>query len=163
MGKGGGILPVTIHNNKLYFLFGLDRDGWSDFGGSKEGNETPFQTAMREGCEELNGFLNCKKLPSYVKKHLILELESPTYVTQLFYIPYNKYIEEYFNNNSMIIRERVPEIVRLNGFFEKSKIKWFPLSSIKKNKSNFRRFYQLVVDLIVKHKNEINNNIKKYI
>ena len=36
MGKGGGILPVTIHNNKLYFLFGLDRDGWSDFGGSKE-------------------------------------------------------------------------------------------------------------------------------
>ena len=38
---GGGILPVALHNNKLYFLFGketfnLSSPGWSDFGGSTE-------------------------------------------------------------------------------------------------------------------------------
>ena len=44
---GGGILPCTIHNNKLLFLFGkenkyADTPGWSDFGGGKDGNETPL-------------------------------------------------------------------------------------------------------------------------
>jgi hypothetical protein len=35
---GAGVLPATIHNNKIYFLFGkenkfADTPGWSDFGG----------------------------------------------------------------------------------------------------------------------------------
>ena len=39
---GAGILPTTIHNNKLYFLFGKENPledsskGWSDFGGGIE-------------------------------------------------------------------------------------------------------------------------------
>ena len=71
-----------------------DLDGWSDFGGSRENNETTFQTAIREGCEELNGFLNCKSLKKYVKKHLVTSYEIKTYVTYLFYIPYNEFIEQ---------------------------------------------------------------------
>ena len=59
---GGSILPVTLHNNKIYFLFGKERDidenpGWSDFGGGTDKGETLFQTAIREGGEELTGFL----------------------------------------------------------------------------------------------------------
>ena len=59
---GGSILPVTIHNNKIYFLFGKERDidetpGWSDFGGGTEGSESFITTAIREGSEELTGFL----------------------------------------------------------------------------------------------------------
>ena len=38
---GGGILPVAIKNNKLYFLFGKENElddtpGWADFGGGAE-------------------------------------------------------------------------------------------------------------------------------
>ena len=63
---GAGILPTTIHNNKLYFLFGkenkyADTPGWSDIGGGTDNNETYMQTASREGSEELTGFLGMEK------------------------------------------------------------------------------------------------------
>ena len=59
---GAGILPTTIINNKLYFLFGkenkyADTPGWSDFGGGTDNKETFMETSMREGAEELTGFL----------------------------------------------------------------------------------------------------------
>ena len=59
----GSILPIAIKNNKLYFLFGKENlmedsaKGWSDFGGRCDNNETPYETALREGSEELTGFL----------------------------------------------------------------------------------------------------------
>jgi 8-oxo-dGTP pyrophosphatase MutT (NUDIX family) len=68
----GSILPVCIHKNQLYFLFGKENKfedsspGWADFGGGCEPNETPYQTAMREGSEELTGFLGS---PSDLKKY----------------------------------------------------------------------------------------------
>ena len=42
---GGGILPIAIHNQKLYFLFGREVQDkmWGDFGGGREGKETRFQ------------------------------------------------------------------------------------------------------------------------
>ena len=63
---GGSILPTTIHNGKIYFLFGKERDidenpGWSDFGGGTDKGESLFETAIREGSEELTGFLGDKK------------------------------------------------------------------------------------------------------
>jgi len=163
MGKGGGILPVTIHNNKLYFLFGLDKDGWSDFGGSRENNEKPFQTAIREGCEELNGFLNSKTLKSYVRKHLIIDLDVNTYVSYLFYIPYNEYIEQYFNNNSYFMRSKLPHQVDKDGLLEKEKVKWFSLTTIKRNKKQFRKWYHIVLKQIIVNKDTIEERIKKYI
>ena len=62
---GAGILPTTIYNGKLYFLFGkenkyADSPGWSDFGGGTDNNETFRETALREGSEELIGFLGDK-------------------------------------------------------------------------------------------------------
>ena len=64
---GAGILPVALHHDKIFFLFGkenknADTPGWSDFGGGKEKGERPLTTAIREGYEELSGFLgsNCK-------------------------------------------------------------------------------------------------------
>ena len=64
---GAGILPTTIYNNKLYFLFGKEgkfednAPGYSDFGGGSDTNETFFNTATREASEELTGFLGDKK------------------------------------------------------------------------------------------------------
>ena len=60
---GAGILPTTIHNNKLYFLFGRENKyedsapGFSDFGGGTDNSETFLETAVREAGEELTGFL----------------------------------------------------------------------------------------------------------
>ena len=57
------ILPICIHNGKLHFLFGKENEmeqsakGWSDFGGRKEANESIYKAALREGSEELTGFL----------------------------------------------------------------------------------------------------------
>ena len=55
---GAGILPVSLYKNKLYFLFGQEEQEhkWSDFGGGCNTDETPLQTALREGYEELNGY-----------------------------------------------------------------------------------------------------------
>ena len=73
---GAGILPTTIHNNKLYFLFGKENKhensahGFSDFGGGKDNKESLFETAVREGSEELTGFLgSVQDVRKMLKKH----------------------------------------------------------------------------------------------
>lgn len=63
---GASVLPVTIYKGKLYFLFGKERPddenpGWSDFGGGTDDKESYIQTAIREGGEELTGFLGSDK------------------------------------------------------------------------------------------------------
>ena len=67
---GAGILPTTIHKNKLYFLFGKENkfedsaEGFSDFGGGTDNNEDYLQTAVREGGEEwhvASGWLDGKR------------------------------------------------------------------------------------------------------
>ena len=70
---GSGVLPTTIHNNTLYFLFGkenkfADTPGWSDFGGGTEQGESFLETASREASEESTGFLGSKK---EIKKQLL--------------------------------------------------------------------------------------------
>ena len=51
---GAGILPTTIHNGKLYFLFGKESKyedsapGFSDFGGGTDNSESFLETAVRE-------------------------------------------------------------------------------------------------------------------
>ena len=70
------ILPVSIHKGKLYFLFGKENEledsakGFSDFGGRVENQETIYETALREGTEELSGFLgNAKQLKQLITKN----------------------------------------------------------------------------------------------
>ena len=84
----GSLLPITIHNNKLYFLFGKENPmedsakGWSDFGGRVDAGETPFTAALREGGEELTGFLgNNSALRKLVKKMVELSIWSITNTT----------------------------------------------------------------------------------
>ena len=64
----GSILPVALNENgELCFLFGKENPmedsakGYSDFGGRLEKGETPYEGALREGSEELTGFLGNKK------------------------------------------------------------------------------------------------------
>ena len=71
---GGGIMPIALRNGLLVVLLGREREErlWADFGGGGEGRESQFMTAIREGGEELNGYLGTgKDLITRVKKNQI--------------------------------------------------------------------------------------------
>jgi hypothetical protein len=73
---GAGILPTTIHNGKLFFLFGKEgkyedsAPGFSDFGGGTDNSESFLETAIREAGEEFTGFLgNDSDVRNLLKKY----------------------------------------------------------------------------------------------
>lgn len=169
---GGSILPVTIHNNKIYFLFGKERDidenpGWSDFGGGTDKGETFFQTAIREGGEELTGFLGSdadirKLLNKYGTYNIDYKSEGySTYRCHIFPMDYDEKLPFYYNNNQQFLQKRLnPKIIRDTKIFEKTQIKWFSFDDIKKHHNDFRSFYKNIVHLILGHKSAIEEFVK---
>jgi 8-oxo-dGTP pyrophosphatase MutT (NUDIX family) len=170
---GGSILPVAIHNNKIYFLFGKERDidenpGWSDFGGGTDKGETFFQTAVREGGEELTGFLGSdadvrKLLNKYGTYNIDYKSEGySTYRCHIFPMDYDEKLPFYYNNNQQFLQKRLnPKIIRDTKIFEKTQIKWFSFDDIKKHHNEFRSFYKNIVHLILGHKSAIEEFVKK--
>ena len=161
---GGGILPVAIHNNKIYFLFGKenkynDTPGWADFGGGHETNETPIQTAIREGTEELTGFLRSPKELSDIlgkKGEKTYPIVVDTYHTFICKMDYNPYLTLYYNNNQKFLQKNLdPEIIKKLTIFEKEEISWFSFEDMKRKKKMFRSFYQQTVDKIIQERKQI--------
>ena len=155
---GGGILPIAHYKNKTYLLFGKEAyDGkWSDFGGKAEHNETPFDTAIREGCEELCGFLGCKSaLKSLVRKNKRATFHVNGFHTYVFEIPYDPLLPSYFNQNFSFIKKNLPHLVNVNGMFEKSQIKWFDISTLHFYKKNFRPFYKNMLETILQNSDNL--------
>ena len=166
---GGGILPVAIKNNQLYFLLGKENDmadtpGWADFGGGNENNETNYQAAIREGVEELNSFLgSVNKMKKMVRNNKIIHLKNKrkTYESILFLTKYNEDLVYYFNNNYRFLIKHLPNVKKEhNGLLEKSEIKWFSISDLQREKK-YRIFYKEFVYMILKHLPEIKNRIKQ--
>jgi len=170
---GGSILPVTIHRNKIYFLFGKERDidenpGWSDFGGGSEKGETFLTTAVREGSEELTGFLGS---PEDIKKLLEtygtydIDFDShghTTYRVHIFPMKYDDLLVYYYNNNQRFLQKRLdPDIIRDTKLFEKTQIRWFSFDDIKQMHNDFRSFYQNIVKLILDNKENITKFVKQ--
>jgi hypothetical protein len=174
---GGSILPTTIHNGQLYFLFGKERDidenpGWSDFGGGTDKGETFIQTAIREGGEELTGFLGNdsdirKMLHKYGTYTIDYKSEGyDTYRCHIFPMEYDHLLPHYYNNNQQFLQKRLdPKIIRDTKIFEKTQIKWFSFNNMKKQRNNFRSFYKNIVDLLLENKDKIeffvNKNFRK--
>ena len=169
---GASLLPTTIINGQIYFLFGKERDfdenpGWSDFGGGTDGNETFIQTAVREGGEELTGFLGNstdikKMLTQYGNYHIDYKSEGySTYRCHIFPIKYNPFLELYYNNNQSFLQKRLDKkIIQDSKIFEKTQIRWFSFLDIEKNKKSFRNFYQNIISLILYNKKDIELFIK---
>jgi hypothetical protein len=172
---GASILPVTIHKGKLYFLFGKERaidenTGWSDFGGGTDAKETFLQTAVREGCEEMTGFLGSD---SDVKQMLTkcgtfnIDYESPgskygVYRVHIFPTTYNEFLPFYYNNNQRFLQKRLdPKVIKNSKIFEKAEIKWICIDDIAKMRKEFRSFYQNIVDLILANRAKIDAFIRK--
>jgi hypothetical protein len=164
---GGGALPVAYNkkNKKVYLLFGkeneyLNKDspGWSDFGGGEEPGESALDTALREGCEELNGFFGCEgDIKRLVKDNLVTSLNHERYTTFLFEIDYDENLPVYFNNNYKFLKSHVNNLVRhsTNGLFEKSDIKWMTFDDLRKERGTFRSYYRNVVDVILENEDDI--------
>jgi 8-oxo-dGTP pyrophosphatase MutT (NUDIX family) len=166
----GSILPVTIHNDKLYFLFGKENPmedsakGWSDFGGRVDPGETPFRAALREGGEELTGFLgDDNTLRKLIKKNGgTYNLEHNKYHVHIFYLPYDENLPTYYNQNHAFLWKRMDKtVLSKTKLFEKIEIEWFSANDMKKRKPEFRKFYQEIVNLFIEQNNKIFSFILK--
>ena len=170
---GASILPVTIYKGKLFFLFGKERPddtnpGWSDFGGGTDDKESYIQTAIREGGEELTGFLGSDKdVKKMVKRFGTLNVDYKSngygiYRVHMFPMEYDPLLPFYYNNNQRFLQERLdPKIIKDSKIFEKQQIKWICIDDIPKMKKEFRSFYQNVIDLILAQRQEIDVFIRK--
>jgi hypothetical protein len=160
----GSILPVTIHKNKLYFLFGKENSmedsakGWSDFGGGCENKESPFKTAMREGGEELTGFLgDGKNIQQLIKKGGgVYHIVHNDYNVHIFFMEYDENLPKYYNQNHRFLWERMNhQVLNDSKLFEKIEIAWFSVNDMKRRKKEFRKFYQEIVDLFLENEENI--------
>jgi hypothetical protein len=172
---GASILPVTIYKGKLYFLFGKERPddenpGWSDFGGGTDDKESYMQTAIREGGEELTGFLGSDAdVKHLLTKYGTFDVDYKSdgygiYRVHIFPMKYDPMLPHYYNNNQLFLQKRLdPKIIRDTKIFEKQQIRWLSVNDIMKmkQKKEFRSFYQNVVELILAKKSEIDSFIKK--
>jgi hypothetical protein len=164
---GGGALPIAYNkkNKKVCLLFGkeneyLNKDspGFSDCGGGEKPGESALDTALREGCEELNGFFGCEgEIKRLIKENLVTSLNHDRYTTFLFEIEYDENLPYYFNNNYKFLKGHVNKLVRhaTNGLFEKSVIKWMTFDDLRNERGSFRSYYRNVVDVILKNEDDI--------
>lgn len=170
---GASILPITIHKGKIIFLFGKERSidentGWSDFGGGTDANESFIETACREGAEEITGFLGNKTdIKKMMRRHGTYNIDYEgnnkygTYRCHICPVIYDEYLTEYYNNNQRFLQKHLDKkVIKDTKIFEKAEIKWFSFDDLKKNKKQFRNFYQNIVDLILQHRSHIEQFIR---
>jgi len=171
---GAGILPTTIHKGKLYFLFGRENKyedsapGFSDFGGGTDDDETFLETAIRESREELTGFLgNEKEIKELLEKYGTYVIDHKSnghskYRMFIFPMKYDPILVKYYNNNQRFIQERLsPNIIKTTKIFEKEEIRWICIDELSQMRSEFRHYFQNIVDKILQKKMNIRHFIEK--
>jgi hypothetical protein len=165
---GSGVLPTTIHNNTLYFLFGkenkfADTPGWSDFGGGTEQGESFLETASREASEESTGFFGSKQ---EIKKQLLkngtyyIDIQNTkaknTYRLYLLPMRYSEELPYYYNNNQRFLQTHLDEtIIEKSKIFEKAEIQWMPMTQLLQKKPTFRSYFQNTVEILIKQQKQI--------
>jgi hypothetical protein len=160
---GGGILPATIHNNVLLFLLGKEHKycdtplKFSDFGGGQDGSELPKETAIREGTEELTGFLgNEEEMKKRLTPENMIPIKVNEYVVHVIPLEYDPQLVFYYNNNQAFLQKKLdPEFIKESKFFEKAEIQWFSLEQMKKNKKMLRKFFLKTLDYLDKNEGDI--------
>ena len=157
---GSSILPIAIRNRKLYFLFGKENPledsakGFSDFGGGNEAGESLYETAVREGAEELTGFLgHGKQLQTLMHKHgkLFKINHKDQYHVHIFLMDYDENLPTYYNNNHRFLWGKMDtDVLQKSKLFEKIEIGWFTPKTMRERRDEFRPFYREIVDDILK-------------
>ena len=168
---GSSILPVALNNNKLFFLFGKENSmeqsdpGLSDFGGGIESGETPFDTAVREGSEELTGFLGS---PSQIRKHIKktggtyafthtnAKNSAQNYTVHIVRYNYDPNLPKYYNNNHQFLWNKMNrKLLSSTKLFEKIEIEWISEDDLKKRMPDYRPFYREVVETLLQKLDQI--------
>jgi hypothetical protein len=164
------LLPVTIHKGKVYFLFGKEcpledsAKGFSDFGGGVEKGDDLYETALREGGEELTGFLGDGKiLEKHIEKHGgVYKLTHNNYHVHIFFLEYDENLPKYYNQNHRFLWDRVDnKYLNKTKLFEKIEIDWFDEKDMRQRRSEFRNFYRNIVDHILSEIPRIKQFIRK--
>ena len=171
---GAGILPTTIYKNKLYFLFGKENQyedsarGFSDFGGGTDGGEDLLATACREASEELTGFLGGPaEIRAMLEKSGTYTIDYKTdghglYRMHIFHFPYNECLPFYYNNNQQFLQKHLdPAVIKRSKIFEKAEIAWFSLDEMMRRKSEFRHYFQNIVEIIHAQRDKIREFLRK--
>lgn len=168
---GSSVLPICLHKNKLYFLFGKENEledsapGFSDFGGGVEKGENIYDTAMREGGEELTGFLgNGQQLRKYIDQNggFYKYTHGDKYHIHMFYLEYDEKLPFYYNNNHSFLWDKMnTNTLSKTKLFEKIEIQWFTVDIIKKRLKEFRPFYREIIMDVLKKKSSIVSFLKK--
>ena len=170
---GAGILPTTVHDGRIWFLFGkenkyADTPGFSDIGGGTDNNETLLETAIREGTEELTGFLGSEQELGDMLRRGTYNIDFKTtsknggvYRMHLFPYEYEPMLPVYYNNNANFIDKKLdPKIIQTSKIFEKSEIRWICIDDLLKMRSQFRSYFQPHLDVIISQKSDIERFIK---
>lgn len=159
---GAGILPVSFNGMCMVFLLGREKNNqWSDFGGSPSNkNEPRFNTAIREGYEELSGLLGTQQeLKNLVNTNYISSRTDTDgrYTTFMFNIEYDENLPLYFNRNYEFVKNTTPSIVDIhhNGLYEKKEIGWFSAKEI--CNLELRPFYRDIIFPIINNNLHIKN------
>jgi 8-oxo-dGTP pyrophosphatase MutT (NUDIX family) len=171
---GAGILPTTIYKNELYFLFGKENKyednaaGFADFGGGTDKNESFLETAVREGTEELTGFLgSMSDVRRMLQKNGTYQVDYHAeghrpYRTHIFPIVYDEALPFYYNNNQRFLQKRLdPNVIKNSKIFEKEEIRWVSVNELKKMRSKFRFFFLPMIDQIYEEREKIQSFIRR--
>jgi len=170
---GASILPVAIHKNKLYFLFGRDigdTPGFACFGGGVEEHETDiYKAALCEGAEELSGFLgDSQQLETLIEVnggHFPITHQSNrgAYHAHLFRIPYEPLLPLFYKQNHDFLMKTLTKkhFSENKHLFEKAEIDWMTVKDMKQRRNEFRPFYRLIVDQIIATLPSIQEFLKK--
>ena len=155
---GAGVLPIALYKGTLFLLLGQERHNnlWCDFGGSTINGENSYKTAIREGTEELNGFLgNENDFEKIVSCNMILSITFDRYTSYIFKTNYDEKLPLYFTNVNNFAEFYLQDKIdtKHNGLLEKKQIQWFPLSEFREDNSRamFREHYNPILDSILEN------------
>ena len=158
---GAGILPVSLHNGKLHFLFGkenkyADTPGWSDFGGGIDAGETPIETVVREAQEEMTGFLGGDREIRALLRRGSYKMKFGDYTMFICPMEYNEWLPFYYNNNQRFLQKMLdPAVIRDTKIFEKSEIKWVSESGLRALRPQCRLYFRDTIGLLEAEMQEI--------
>jgi len=124
-----------------------------------DAGESVYEAAMREGSEELTGFLgNPTQLREKIEKHggvyKIVNTDpkdtTRVYTIHIFHFPYDPLLPEYYNNNHQFLWNRMNKKDLNNSkLFEKIEIDWFCETDLQRRMKEYRPFYATMMKRIL--------------